>query len=150
LQHIVAGQQAENLLDFEDADSSASAALNAPVGLAATADLANTPAAASLISGTSTNPLDDLVSIFGSVGFNNSLTPMSNPSSGVTSPVPGSVGGGMNGFAGLDFGMASPPPQPQIHTPLGGFARTSPTAPNGGHTNSKQSQQAQEDLLGLF
>ena len=39
-----------------------------PSGLAATQVLAQTPAAANLLAGTSTNPLDDLVSIFGGGG----------------------------------------------------------------------------------
>ena len=39
-----------------------------PSGLAATQALAQTPAAANLLAGTSTNPLDDLVSIFGGGG----------------------------------------------------------------------------------
>lgn len=123
------------------------------MGLAATAELANTPAAASLISGTSTNPLDDLVSIFGNTGFSGS-GPASNPASGVP-------GGGMNGLAGLNFGgMTSPPPQ-QSQSPIGGFEMMSPTALNGGDapvltqqsstpSAPKQQQQPQEDLLGLF
>ncbi|KAI6010223.1 adaptin N terminal region-domain-containing protein [Pisolithus marmoratus] len=52
---VVAGQQAENLLDFDDVP-----AQEVPSGLAATRILPSTPAAASFLSGTSTNPLDDL------------------------------------------------------------------------------------------
>ncbi|KAJ8580233.1 Adaptor protein complex beta subunit [Rhizopogon salebrosus TDB-379] len=63
LQTVVAGQQAENLLDFGDD----SAQDGQPSGLAATQILPSTPAAANFLSGTSTNPLDDLVSIFGSM-----------------------------------------------------------------------------------
>ncbi|KAG1759942.1 adaptin N terminal region-domain-containing protein [Suillus occidentalis] len=61
LQTVVAGQQAENLLDFGD-DSTQD---GQPSGLAATQILPSTPAAANFLSGTSANPLDDLVSIFG-------------------------------------------------------------------------------------
>lgn len=50
-----------------------------PSGLAATQVLSQTPAAANLIAGTSSNPLDDLVSIFGGGGGSVPLsaTPMS-------------------------------------------------------------------------
>lgn len=69
LQTVVAGQQAENLLDFDDD----TAVEGAPMGLAATtASLAATPAGTSFQ--TSSNPLDDLVSIFGSTGIG--ATPM--------------------------------------------------------------------------
>ena len=50
---------AENLLNFDDEPSQ-----EGPTGLAATQVLQE-PAAKSVLSGTSTNPLDDLVSIFG-------------------------------------------------------------------------------------
>ncbi|KAH7908849.1 adaptin N terminal region-domain-containing protein [Hygrophoropsis aurantiaca] len=63
-QTVVAGQQAENLLDFDDAPAQD----DQPSGLAATQILPSTPAAANFLSGTSTNPLDDLVSIFGDMG----------------------------------------------------------------------------------
>ena len=65
LQTVAAGQVAENLLDFDDEPSQ-----EGPTGLAATQVLQE-PAAKSILSGTSTNPLDDLVSIFG----NSSLSP---------------------------------------------------------------------------
>lgn len=58
-----------------------------PSGLAATEVLAHTPAAASLLAGTSSNPLDDLVSIFGGGG----------------SPA---VGQNQNSLGGLSFGGA--------------------------------------------
>lgn len=50
--------------DFDDATGIE----GQPSGLAATEALAQTPAAANLLAGTSTNPLDDLVSIFGTGG----------------------------------------------------------------------------------
>jgi hypothetical protein len=58
LQTVAAGQVAENLLDFDDKP-----AQEGPTGLAATQVLQQ-PAAKNNMSGTSTNPLDDLVSIF--------------------------------------------------------------------------------------
>ncbi|KAG8991765.1 beta-adaptin, partial [Tulasnella sp. 427] len=61
LQTLVAGQQAENLLDFGDDSTS-----DAPSGLAATT---NTLAATTAPTTTLSNPLDDLVSIFGSTNL---------------------------------------------------------------------------------
>ncbi|KAG8910869.1 beta-adaptin [Tulasnella sp. 408] len=60
LQTVVAGQQSENLLDFGD-DSA-----DAPTGLAATT---NTLAATAAPTTTLSNPLDDLVSIFGTANL---------------------------------------------------------------------------------
>ncbi|KIP06778.1 hypothetical protein PHLGIDRAFT_106633 [Phlebiopsis gigantea 11061_1 CR5-6] len=105
LQTVVAGQQAENLLNFDDpmADD------QQPLGIAATAALAATPAAANLLAGTSSNPLDDLVSIFGNVSMGS--VPAAAPQQN-----------GLGSFGGLSFGAtpmapsaASPPPpaQPQ-------------------------------------
>lgn len=113
LQTVVAGQQAENLLyvrasasacvcvltarsfprDFDDATSLE----GQPSGLAATQVLAQTPAAAGLLAGTSSNPLDDLVSIFGGGG---PLAPAT----------PAMFGGGA--FGGM--GLASAPPTPAV------------------------------------
>ncbi|KAH8832832.1 adaptin N terminal region-domain-containing protein [Flagelloscypha sp. PMI_526] len=81
LQTVAAGQQAENLLDFDDAP-----AQDGPSGLAATEVLQQTPAAANLLAGTSSNPLDDLApqtNMFGGMGgFDFGGTP-----SGVVSPM---------------------------------------------------------------
>lgn len=91
LQTVVAGQQAENLLDFDDAPTQE----GQTSGLAATQILPSSPAAANFLSGASINPLDDLVSIFGGMSASG-------------------VGGGGNGgpsvegaFGGL--GSMSPP-----------------------------------------
>ncbi|KAG1816365.1 adaptin N terminal region-domain-containing protein [Suillus subaureus] len=99
LQTVVAGQQAENLLDFGDD----SAQDGQPSGLAATQILPSTPAAANFLSGTSANPLDDLVSIFGgmetmetgagslSTALSPTTTTMSSPFEGFGgSPAPSS------------------------------------------------------------
>lgn len=132
LQTVVIGQQAENLLNFDDDDTDG-AAQQQPVGIAATAALASTPAAANLLAGTSSNPLDDLVSIFGNAGI-----------SSVSSPPVNSATSGGDLFGGLAFGQtttaapstpgvlqaASPPPAPAQH--------------------QQKPQAAQEDLLGLF
>ncbi|KAK2465515.1 hypothetical protein APHAL10511_002407 [Amanita phalloides] len=117
LQTVAAGQQAENLLDLDDTPS----ADGQPSGLAATEILAKTPAAANLIAGTSSNPLDDLVSIFGGDSLATPAT--SNPLGGF-------------GFGSASYGMnmaslATPAPTP--------VTATAPPQTSG-----------QEDLLGLF
>ncbi|KAJ7279117.1 adaptin N terminal region-domain-containing protein [Mycena rebaudengoi] len=101
LQTVAAGQQAENLLDFSDDPIDGQ-----PSGLAATEVLTRTPAAANLISGTSSNPLDDLVSIFGGV---------SAPTSAVghaPSPM-----GAFGSFNALSPTMSSPPSVPVPQQP---------------------------------
>jgi hypothetical protein len=129
LQTVAAGQQAENLLDFDDVPSTE----GQPSGLAATEVLSSTPAAANLLAGTSSNPLDDLVSIFGGMGGSGMNGGNAN----------GGMGGGSLGglsFGGGPFGSLTPPQAvPSIATGLG------PAAPL-----PAQPQQPQEDLLGLF
>ncbi|KAI0920249.1 hypothetical protein AcW1_002044 [Taiwanofungus camphoratus] len=121
LQTVAAGQQAENLLDFSDTDGVNDG--QQPSGLAATTVLASTPAAASLLSGTSSNPLDDLVSIFGSVGV-----------SAPAAQAPPSA----SPLGGLAFGAAPISPVP-------------PATPSVLQPASPQTQQSQQDdLLGLF
>ena len=70
LQTVAAGQRIENLLDFDSAEISSTGAgagaSDGPAGLGGLAAMEIPPAAKNLISGTSSNPLDDLVSIFGS------------------------------------------------------------------------------------
>jgi AP-1 complex subunit beta-1 len=85
--------------DFDDAPS----ADGQPSGLAATEILAKTPAAANLLAGTSSNPLDDLVSIFGGA----SLAPMT-PATGL------GFGGVSNGYGSSSLATpvtATPPSQ---------------------------------------
>ncbi|KAF8630719.1 hypothetical protein AX15_002744 [Amanita polypyramis BW_CC] len=121
LQTVVAGQQAENLLDFDDTPS----ADGQPSGLAATEILAKTPAAANLLAGTSSNPLDDLVSIFGGA----TLAPMT------PATTTNSLG---FGFAGSSNALAPPSLATPALTPVTAMAPSQP------------SNQAQDDLLGLF
>lgn len=122
LQTVAAGQQAENLLDFDDVPS------DQPSGLAATQISTTIPAAANLIAGTSSNPLDDLVSIFGNMGTTQpTLTPGAPPNL---------------------FG-SQPPLQPQqqqsVFGGLGGVTSPQVTSPP-----PQQTQKQEEDLLGLF
>ncbi|EIN05740.1 Adaptor protein complex beta subunit [Punctularia strigosozonata HHB-11173 SS5] len=136
LQTVAAGQVAENLLDFEDVPTSDSQ----PSGLAATTIIpaASTTAAANLLSGTSSNPLDDLVSIFGNVGAGAGPTPQA------------SQGGGLGGldFGGIGSGVSSPvagaPLAGQSFPGFGGVG--SPVQAQ----HPQQPQAAQDDLLGLF
>lgn len=122
-QTVAAGQQAENLLDFDDVPS------DQPSGLAATQISTTIPAAANLIAGTSSNPLDDLVSIFGNMGTTQPpLTPAA-PSNLFGSQPQLQPQQQQNAFGGLG-GVTSP------------TSVASPPPP--------QAQKQEEDLLGLF
>lgn len=125
LQTVAAGQQAENLLDFDDVPS------DQPSGLAATQISTTIPAAANLIAGTSSNPLDDLVSIFGNMGTTETATSPMDPTSLFNSQPSLQPQQQQNAFDGLGLGsMASPS---QITSPP-----------------PQQAQKQEEDLLGLF
>lgn len=80
-----------------------------PSGLAATQVLSQTPAAANLLAGTSSNPLDDLVSIFGGSGGG---IPQTNTFGG--------LGGGL-GYGASPASAKSPPQQQQQEDLLGLF-----------------------------
>lgn len=123
LQTVVAGQQSENLLNFDDPATD-----EQPSGIAATAALAATPAAANLLSGTSSNPLDDLVSIFGNVSMASTTVP---PQQNV-----------MGSLGGLSFGATPMAPSP-VPSQTPSVLQPASPAPS-------QPQQAQDDLLGLF
>jgi AP-1 complex subunit beta-1 len=133
LQTVVAGQQAENLLDFDDEPATNGGPDGSIAGLAGLAATAATlpstsqTAANNLLSGTSTNPLDDLVSIFGAA----SITPVPPPAGST----PGGLGGlGLDGFGSPPVASSpAPPAQPQVQ-PAG----------------ATSAQSGQEDLLGLF
>jgi AP-1 complex subunit beta-1 len=123
-QTVAAGQQAENLLDFDDVPS------DQPSGLAATEISTTIPAAANLIAGTSSNPLDDLVSIFGNLSSTQPAPTAMSPTNIFGSSPPLQHQARQNAFAGLGLGTAASPPQV-----------TSPQLQQG---------QKEEDLLGLF
>ncbi|KAI0640986.1 Adaptor protein complex beta subunit [Trametes meyenii] len=116
LQTVAQGQQAENLLDFSDD----LATDGQPSGLAATTVLTSTSAATNLLAGTSSNPLDDLVSIFGSASLG-------------ASPAAPANGG---------FGFGASPVTPSVLQPATPALPLQPQAP--------AQQQPQDDLLGLF
>ncbi|KAA1474163.1 Adaptor protein complex beta subunit [Dentipellis sp. KUC8613] len=128
LQTVAAGQQSENLLDFDDEPATD----GQPTGLAATQVLQQTPAAASLLAGTSSNPLDDLVSIFGSASVASPPAPASSQQA---------FGGlGLGGLGGLNGMGGSPAPAAPAQNPL------SPVQ----NLASPVQQKPQDDLLGLF
>lgn len=81
-----------------------------------------TPAAKNLIAGTSSNPLDDLVSIFGNT-----------PAAAAPSPAQAASPAVMSPQSSLQGGLGD----------LGGFGSPVQKQP-------QQSQSQQEDLLGLF
>jgi AP-1 complex subunit beta-1 len=163
IQKVAAGQQAENLLDFDDAPAVEGIA---PSGIAAA--VANTPGVSKVL--TSSNPLEDLVDIFGGGGGGGSNANAGNlfggnvfggaAAFGSAPVVPaasssargalaglGGLGspsvGASTGLAGLDvFGSSNlsqmqPPVQPPAPTPAPASA---PAA----------SSEQQDDLLGLF
>lgn len=135
LQTVAAGQQSENLLNFDDPSES-----QEPTGLAATTILTSTPAAANIMSGTSSNPLDDLVSIFGNASM----------SSGTPAAPPGQAngGGGLSAFSGLSFGAPpvspAPPMTPSVLTAASPITTIGQSPPQ---PQQKSQQNASEDLL---
>lgn len=131
LQTIITNQQTKNLINFKISGTEGQ-----PSGLAATEVLSSTPAAANLLAGTSSNPLDDLVSIFGGMS---GLGPSAGNSSGNAS---GGMGLGGLSFGGNTFGSPTPQAPPSSAAGLGAGAHA-PSPP-------VQAQQPQEDLLGLF
>ena len=136
LQTVAAGQQAENLLNFDDPTTSNDG--QQPTGLAATTVLDSTPAAANLLSGTSSNPLDDLVSIFGNTGIGAAAPP----------PTPGQPQANLNVFGGMSFGAQPMSPAPPVTPSV--LQAVSPMPPSQPQQPPQQQQSASEDLLGLF
>jgi len=138
LQKVVAGQQSENLLDFDDAP-----AIEGHPSLGGIGDaIANNPAAAKVL--TSSNPLDDLVSIFGSASI---ATPP------VASPV---VGGAPGAFSGFDaFGGLGSVTPVGVQSPVQTAATGSAFVPAAqaqvtATANTTSKSNAEDDLLGLF
>jgi len=127
LQNIVAGQQAENLLDFGDDDVRD----GQPSGLAATTISSSTPTAANMLQHSS-NPLDDLVSIFGGSSIGGSPSPGQQQQAQQPH---------MGGLGGLSFGTQPAVPQ----TMAAGLGTPSPPT-----VKPAQPAQGQDDLLGLF
>ncbi|KAJ3775832.1 hypothetical protein FB446DRAFT_824091 [Lentinula raphanica] len=139
LQTVAAGQQAENLRDFDDTP----VIEGRPSGLAATEVLSHTPAAPNLFAGTSSNPLDDLVLIFGVPAATAPATPAS---AAPRSAAPSAAAGPhdvFGGLGGLGMGVSSTSSANGTGS-LGSPAVSSPSVV------VPPSQQPQDDLLGLF
>lgn len=116
--------------DFDDEETSTSE--RQPSGLAATEVLSQTPAAANLLAGTSSNPLDDLVSIFGGSGGGFGAAPAAPVTAAAQDPLAGLAGLSISSGGAMSPMTPGQPQQQQQPTP------------------SQQSQGQQEDLLGLF
>ncbi|PVG00662.1 putative adapter-related protein complex 1 beta 1 subunit [Serendipita vermifera] len=128
IQKVAAGQQAENLLDFDDAPAVEGVA---PSGIAAA--VANTPGVNKVL--TSSNPLDDLVSIFGAGG---------SGGGGFGDPSTSSAaGGGLGGLATLSSPVNTNPP------PAFGGMDVFGATPQPS-TSKPAATSQQDDLLGLF
>lgn len=127
----MAGQQSENLLDFDDAPAIEGHPSLGGIGAA----IASNPAAAKGL--TSSNPLDDLVSIFGSTSV--TTPPLASP---VVGGAPGAFGG-FDAFGGL--GSMTPV---SAQSPVKSVATGSAFVPAAQVTTSKGN--AEDDLLGLF
>jgi len=128
LQTVVAGQQAENLLDFDDGPSNDGPSNEGPSNEGPSNDGPSNNGQPSGLAATevftSANPLDDLVSIFGGAG---------GPDAGQSNSL-----GVFSYGAGFRSAMSPLPP----HTPSSlGQSFAVPSA---------QPQKQQEDLLGLF
>ncbi|KAG8825631.1 beta-adaptin [Serendipita sp. 411] len=134
IQKVAAGQAAENLLDFDDAPAGEG---SAPTGIAAV--VANTPEVSKVL--TSSNPLDDLASIFGAAGIAGTGAGLNTNSgfgglSAMTSPISTAPS---QGLASLDmFASSSLTPAP---------APASASQPAAQRTTTTSQQ---DDLLGLF
>ncbi|KAI9633131.1 clathrin binding protein [Dioszegia hungarica] len=126
LQTVMAGQQAENLLDFDDEPSTpaASASTSRPAtdrGLISTQQIASVTK--------STNPLDELMDLF-------STASMAVPSQPAGVPAAAMGSGGMGGMGGMGMDLMSPP-------------SASPVAGQSAQQGQGQ-KKADDDLLGLF
>ncbi|OXB37858.1 hypothetical protein LQV05_001508 [Cryptococcus neoformans] len=131
LQAVVAGNQAENLLDFDDEPTptngeSSIPALGSGLGISSQAIAS---------AAKSTNPLDELMDLFSTASMTTPVVQPGQPAAQAQASAQSSGGlGGLDGLAGLSSPPQSVSPQP--------------AAPQ----NQKQQPQAaaQDDLLGLF
>jgi AP-1 complex subunit beta-1 len=120
LQAVVAGNQAENLLDFDDEPSPSHPTGNEN-SMVSDGMISNRAIASAA---KSTNPLDELMDLF-------STASMSAP---VTQPVMNTAGSGLDGFGGISSSPSPVPTAPQVSN-----------APPAG-----QGKKQDDDLLGLF
>ncbi|OCF43804.1 clathrin binding protein [Kwoniella heveanensis CBS 569] len=141
LQTVVAGNQAENLLDFDADDEPTSASIS---GIGADGNsLSDGRISSAAISNAakSTNPLDELMDLFSTASMSAPTAQPVAPASTVAG-VPG-LQPNNDPFASLS-GLSSPPSAM-------GSGGVSPTPPQQQHQQQKQAAGgAQDDLLGLF
>lgn len=131
LQAVVAGNQAENLLDFDDEPTPTNGESSIPAPGSGLGISSQAIASAAK----STNPLDELMDLFSTASMTTPVVQPGQPAAQAQASAQSS--GGLGGFDGL-AGLSSPP---QSVSPQ-------PAAPQ----NQKQQPQAaaQDDLLGLF
>ncbi|AAW46426.1 hypothetical protein CNBI2940 [Cryptococcus deneoformans B-3501A] len=131
LQAVVAGNQAENLLDFDDEPTPTNGESSIPAPGAGLGISSQAIASAAK----STNPLDELMDLFSTASMTTPVVQPGQPAAQAQTSAQSSGGlGGLNGLAGLSSPPQSVSPQP------------------GAPQSQKQQQQAaaQDDLLGLF
>lgn len=131
LQAVVAGNQAENLLDFDDepTPTNGESSVSAPSAGLGISSQAIASAAKS------TNPLDELMDLFSTAGMTTPVVQPGQPAAQAQASAQSSQGlGGLDGLGSLSSLPQSVSPQP--------------AAPQ----NQGQQKQAaaQDDLLGLF
>ncbi|OXG84467.1 clathrin binding protein [Cryptococcus neoformans var. grubii Br795] len=131
LQAVVAGNQAENLLDFDDEPTPTNGESSIPAPGSGLGISSQAIASAAK----STNPLDELMDLFSTASMTTPVVQPGQPAAQAQASAQSSGGlGGLDGLAGLSSPPQSVSPQP--------------AAPQ----NQKQQPQAaaQDDLLGLF
>lgn len=139
LQTVVAGQQAENLLDFDDEPMSASSSTNRDEdglgglsSLSAGGNVGGISSQAIASAAKSTNPLDELMDLFNSSSMS---APIAQPQQQQQSTgVPASGSGGMSVLNDLQ--------SPTTLSPLPTGQQAKPV--------QQQQQSGNDDLLGLF
>ncbi|KAL7420331.1 beta-adaptin [Cryptotrichosporon argae] len=138
LQAVVAGQQAENLLDFDDEPEEASNGL-AGVSASTSAAAASVNRAIASVA-KSTNPLDELMDLFSA----SSMAAPAGPPAGVPALATNGAGSPLSPLSPT----APPAPATTSLDMLAGLG--APTAPPQQAQAQAQQNGAQDDLLGLF
>ena len=140
LQTVVAGQQAENLLDFDDEPTPTSGALPTSSAAGTSANEAISTAAKSV------NPLDELMDLFS----NASMSAPTGPPAGVSQLTAGggtvsaSLGGGLDDLLSpQSTGLSAPTSLPQASSPA-------PAQPAQPQPQAQGASGGNDDLLGLF
>ena len=143
LQTVFAGQQAENLLDFDAEDIPSTSSNRDEDFLASAGDSSRANGGISqqaiAAAAKSSNPLDELMDLFSSAS-------MTLPSAPVGMPQATSGPGAKGGMAGLEDLMSPPSGSPVPSADSGGFGQSEGQGQRG---QAKQTEQV-DDLLGLL